>query len=35
MPRTLRYTLASLREWIISGGPFIVLAASLLALTYW
>ncbi len=35
MPRTLRYTLASLRELIVSGGPFIVLAVGLLALAYW
>ena len=35
MPRTLRYTLASLRELIVSGGPFIVLTVGLLALAYW
>jgi len=35
MPRTLRYTLASLRELIVSGGPFILLAVGLLALAYW
>ncbi|MCB2031383.1 MAG: TAXI family TRAP transporter solute-binding subunit [Burkholderiaceae bacterium] len=35
MPRTLRYTLASLRELIVSGGPFIVLAVGLLVLAYW
>jgi len=35
MPRTLRYTLASLRELVVSAGPFIVLAVALLALAYW
>lgn len=35
MPRTLRYTLASLRELIVSGGPFIFLTVGLLALAYW
>lgn len=35
MPRTLRYTLASLRELIVSAGPFILLAVGLLALAYW
>lgn len=35
MPRTLRYTLASLRELAVSVGPFIVLAVGLLVLAYW
>ncbi len=35
MPRTLRYTLVSLRELIVSGGPFIALTLALLALAYW
>ncbi len=35
MPKTLRYTLLSLRELIVSGGPFIVLAITLLVLAYW
>jgi NMT1-like family len=35
MPRTLRYTLASLRELIVAGGPFILLTVGLLALAYW
>ncbi len=35
MPRTIRYTLLSLRELIVSAGPFILLAFGLLALAYW
>ena len=35
MPRTLRYTLVSLRELILSGGPFIALTLALLVLAYW
>ncbi len=35
MPRTIRYTLLSLRELIVSAGPFILLAVGLLALAYW
>jgi TRAP-type uncharacterized transport system substrate-binding protein len=35
MPRTIRYTLLSLRELLVSAGPFIVLAVALLALAYW
>ncbi|MEO7937939.1 MAG: TAXI family TRAP transporter solute-binding subunit [Burkholderiaceae bacterium] len=35
MPRTLRYTLASLRELVMSVGPFMLLAIGLLALAYW
>ncbi len=35
MPRTLRYTLLSLREMLLSAGPFAVLTVALLVLTYW
>ncbi len=35
MPKTLRYTLLSLRDLAVSAGPFIVLAITLLALAYW
>ena len=35
MPKTIRYTLLSLRDLAISFGPFILLAAALLALAYW
>jgi hypothetical protein len=35
MPKTLRYTLLTLREVFVSGGPFIMLAIGLLALAYW
>lgn len=35
MPKTMRYTLLSLRDLTVSVGPFIVLAATLLALAYW
>ena len=35
MPRTIRYTLLSLRELIVSAGPFMLLAIALLALAYW
>jgi TRAP-type uncharacterized transport system substrate-binding protein len=35
MPQTLRYTLLSLRDLLTSAGPFVVLAALLLGLTYW
>ncbi len=34
MPRTIRYTLLSIREMLVSGGPFILLAALLLTLAY-
>jgi len=34
MPRTRRYTLASLRELILSGGPLILLSIGLLVLAY-
>lgn len=35
MPKTLRYTLLSLRDLAVSVGPFIVLAVTLLVLAYW
>ncbi len=35
MPKTLRYTLLSLREMLLSAGPFAVLTIALLCLTYW
>ena len=35
MPKTLRYTLLSLREMLLSAGPFAILTIALLALTYW
>ena len=35
MPKTLRYTLLSLRDLAISVGPFVVLAVTLLVLAYW
>lgn len=35
MTKTLRYTLVSLRELIVSAGPFIALALLLLTLAYW
>ena len=35
MPKTLRYTLLSLREMLLSAGPFALLTIALLALTYW
>ena len=35
MPKTIRYTLLSLRDLAASVGPFILLAISLLALAYW
>ena len=35
MSKTIRYTLVSLRELIISFGPFLLLAVSLLVLAYW
>lgn len=35
MPKTLRYTLLSLRDLAVSVGPFIVLAVTLLTLAYW
>jgi hypothetical protein len=35
MPKTIRYTLLSIRDMITSAGPFILLSVMLLALTYW
>lgn len=35
MPKTLRYTLLSVRELLTSAGPFVVLTVLLLALAYW
>ncbi len=35
MPKTIRYTLLSLRDLAVSVGPFIALAVTLLALAYW
>lgn len=35
MPKTLRYTLLSVREMFTSAGPLALLAAGLLALAYW
>ncbi len=35
MPHTLRYTLLSLREMLLSAGPFALLTIALLGLTYW
>lgn len=34
MPKTIRYTLLSLRDLTVSAGPFILLAAALLVLAY-
>ena len=35
MPKAIRYTLLSIRDLTVSAGPFIVLAVTLLVLTYW
>jgi TRAP-type uncharacterized transport system substrate-binding protein len=35
MPKTLRYTLLSMRELTVSVGPFILLVIALLVLAYW
>ena len=35
MPNNLRHTLLSFRDLLVTFGPFIVLAAALLALAYW
>ncbi|GAB3478663.1 TAXI family TRAP transporter solute-binding subunit [Polaromonas eurypsychrophila] len=35
MPKTIRYTLLSLRDLWVSAGPFIVLTITLLVLAYW
>jgi hypothetical protein len=33
--QTIRYTLLSLRDLLVSGGPFVLLAIALLGLAYW
>lgn len=35
MPKSIRYTLLSLREMLTSAGPFVLLTIALLALAYW
>ncbi len=35
MPKTIRYTLLSLRDMLTSAGPFVLLTVALLALAYW
>lgn len=35
MPKTLRYTLISLREMVVSFGPFALLTIALLGMAYW
>ena len=35
MSKTIRYTLLSIRDLVVSFGPFILLALTLLALAYW
>ena len=35
MPQAVRYTLLSLRDLVLSVGPFVVLAVALLGLAYW
>jgi TRAP transporter TAXI family solute receptor len=35
MPKAIRYTLLSMRELLVSAGPFVLLALVLLALAYW
>ncbi len=35
MARTFRYTLLSLREMLVSAGPFVLLTAALLVLAFW
>ena len=35
MPQPLRHTLLSLRDLLVSFGPFILLTAGLLGLAYW
>ena len=35
MPKTIRYTLLSLRDLAASVGPFVLLAVTLLAMAYW
>ena len=35
MPKAIRYTLLSLRDLLVSAGPFVFLTIALLALAYW
>ncbi len=35
MPKAIRYTLLSLRDMLVSAGPFVVLTIALLVLAYW
>ena len=35
MPRVLRYALVSIREIVMTAGPFAVLAVGVLVLAYW
>jgi hypothetical protein len=35
MSKTIRYTLLSLRDLVVSAGPFVLLAVTLLILAYW
>lgn len=35
MPKTIRYTLLSIRDMLTSAGPFALLTVALLTLTYW
>ncbi len=35
MPQSIRYTLLSIRELLVSAGPFAILAVGLLVLAYW
>ena len=35
MPKAIRYTLLSLRDLLVSAGPFVFLAVGLLVLAYW
>ena len=35
MPKAIRYTLLSLRDMLVSAGPFVLLAIALLVLAYW
>src|SRR5437764_541866 len=35
MPATLRHTLLSFRDLLVTAGPFLLLAAALLAVAYW
>jgi hypothetical protein len=35
MPKAIRYTLLSMRDMLVSAGPFVVLTIALLVLAYW